>query len=48
MVTMDDDGLPDSICACPDEFDCKHGVAVVLEYLERIEGGDRIKVYQLK
>lgn len=41
-VKMDDDGLPDSICTCPYEFDCKHGVAVVLEYLERIEGGERV------
>jgi uncharacterized Zn finger protein len=41
-VKMDDDGLPDSICTCPYELDCKHGVAVVLEYLERIEGGERI------
>jgi uncharacterized Zn finger protein len=39
---MEDDGLPDSICTCPYEFDCKHGVAVVLEYLERIEGGERV------
>jgi uncharacterized Zn finger protein len=41
-VKMEDDGLPDSICTCPYEFDCKHGVAVVLEYLERIEGGERV------
>lgn len=36
-VDMDDDGLPDSICTCPYEFDCKHAVAVVIEYLKRIE-----------
>ena len=36
-VIMEDDGLPDSICSCPYEFDCKHGVAVVIEYLERLE-----------
>ncbi len=36
-VDMDDDGLPDSICTCPYELDCKHGVAVVIEYLERVK-----------
>ncbi|MBW2649976.1 MAG: SWIM zinc finger domain-containing protein [Deltaproteobacteria bacterium] len=36
-VAMDDDGLPDSICTCPYELDCKHGVAVVVEYLERVK-----------
>jgi uncharacterized Zn finger protein len=36
-VTMDEDGLPDSTCTCPYELDCKHGVAVVLEYLESVE-----------
>lgn len=36
-VTLEEDGLPDSICTCPYELDCKHGVAVVLEYLERME-----------
>lgn len=36
-VGMDDDGLPDSICTCPHEWDCKHGVAVLIEYLKRIE-----------
>jgi uncharacterized Zn finger protein len=41
-VKMEDDGLPDSICTCPYEFDCKHGVAVVLEYLKRIERGERV------
>jgi uncharacterized Zn finger protein len=28
-VVMDEEGLPDSICTCPYELDCKHGVAVV-------------------
>ena len=41
-VDMDDDGLPNSICSCPYELDCKHGVAVVLEYLERIENNGRV------
>jgi uncharacterized Zn finger protein len=36
-VVMDDDGLPDSICTCFYELDCKHGVALVIEYLKRIE-----------
>jgi uncharacterized Zn finger protein len=36
-VVMDDDGLPDSICTCPYELNCKLGVAVVIEYLKLIE-----------
>ena len=36
-VVMDEDGLPDSTCTCPYELNCKHGVAVVIEYLNRIE-----------
>ena len=36
-VIMEDDGLPEAICTCPYEFDCKHAVAVVIEYLKRIE-----------
>jgi uncharacterized Zn finger protein len=36
-VIMDEDGLPDSICTCPYERNCKHGVAVVIEYLKRTE-----------
>jgi uncharacterized Zn finger protein len=36
-VVTDADGMPASICTCPYECDCKHGVAVVLEYLERVE-----------
>ncbi len=41
-VAMGDDGLPVSICTCPYEWACKHGVAVVLEYLERLENNRRI------
>lgn len=41
-VVMDEGGLPDSICTCPYELDCKHGVAVVLEYLKQLENGQRI------
>jgi len=36
-VVLGEDGLPDSICTCPYERDCKHGVAVVIEYLKRVE-----------
>ena len=36
-VVMDEDGLPDSICTCPYGLNCKHGVAVVIEYLKRVE-----------
>jgi uncharacterized Zn finger protein len=37
-VNMDERGLPESICSCPYEMDCKHGVAVVLEYLRTMNG----------
>ena len=36
-VAMDEDGLPASICTCPYERDCKHAVAVVIEYLQQVE-----------
>ena len=36
-VVLGEDGLPDSICACPYALNCKHGVAVVIEYLKRVE-----------
>ena len=39
-VNIGDKGLR-STCTCPYESDCKHAVAVVLEYLERIEGNKR-------
>jgi len=39
-VVMEEEGLPDSVCTCPYGVNCKHGVAVVLEYLEQI-GEDR-------
>ncbi|MEA3470329.1 MAG: hypothetical protein U9R24_01270, partial [Thermodesulfobacteriota bacterium] len=41
-VDMDEDGLPDSICTCPYDLDCKHGVAVVIEYLKRVENNQRV------
>jgi uncharacterized Zn finger protein len=36
-VIIDEEGLPGSTCTCPYERDCKHGVAVVMEYLKRVE-----------
>jgi uncharacterized Zn finger protein len=42
MVVMAEDGVPNSMCTCPYGANCKHGVAVVLEYLERIESNKRI------
>jgi uncharacterized Zn finger protein len=36
-VTVGEDGLPESVCTCPYGSDCKHGVAVVVEYLQRLE-----------
>ena len=36
-VIMEDNGLPEGICTCPFELDCKHAVAVVIEFLDRME-----------
>jgi uncharacterized Zn finger protein len=41
-VVMDEDGVPDSVCTCPYGVNCKHGVAVVLEYLAHVEAGARV------
>ncbi len=41
-VVMGEDGLPVSICTCPYGWVCKHAVAVVIEYLKRIEKKRRI------
>ena len=41
-VAMNDNGQPESICSCPYEFDCKHGVAVVIEYLKQVESNQPI------
>lgn len=41
-VVMNSDGLPESLCSCHYELDCKHGVAVVLEYLKMLEHGKSI------
>ena len=41
-VVMGEEGLPDSICTCPFKSDCKHGVAVVFEYLKRVENNRRV------
>ncbi len=40
QVRLDADGILESYCTCPYEFDCKHGVATVLEYLAQV-GQDR-------
>jgi uncharacterized Zn finger protein len=42
MVVMAEDGLPDSSCTCPYVENCKHGVAVVLEYLKRVENNQSV------
>jgi len=42
QVTIDEEGLPKSICTCPYGYDCKHGVAAVLEYLEQIKKNKRV------
>ncbi len=42
QVDADYDGMPASICTCPYELNCKHGVAVVLEYLERVKHNRRV------
>lgn len=41
-VDSGDDGTLSSMCTCPYELNCKHGVAVVLEYLERAEHNRRV------
>ena len=41
-VAMDADGLLESICTCPYGHDCKHGVAMVVEFLEQIENNRRV------
>jgi len=41
-VGVDGDGLPNSLCTCPYGLQCKHGVAVVLAYMEKVEAGGRI------
>jgi len=41
-VDIGEDGLPESICSCPYEFDCKHAVAAVLEYLKRVDNNKDI------
>jgi uncharacterized Zn finger protein len=39
-----ENGKLNSVCTCPVGHDCKHGVAAVLEYLERVEQGEEIPV----
>jgi uncharacterized Zn finger protein len=41
-VVIGDDGLPESSCTCPYELDCKHAVAVALEYLKRVENSKNV------
>jgi uncharacterized Zn finger protein len=41
-VERDDAGNLSSVCSCPLGGDCKHAVAVVLEYLERVKGGKEV------
>jgi uncharacterized Zn finger protein len=41
-VIMNSDGLPESLCTCLYELDCKHGVATVLEYLEMVGNGQHV------
>ncbi len=41
-VIMEEGGRPDSVCTCPYGVHCKHGVAIVLEYLERIKENQSI------
>ena len=36
-VSMDEDGQPDAICTCPYAWNCKHAVAVMIEYWDRVE-----------
>ena len=47
-VVMEDDDLPDSICTCPYQFDCKHGVALVLEYLEQVKNKKHVPEADIK
>jgi len=42
-VTLEN-GVLSSICTCPVGSDCKHGVAVVLEYLELLKQGKEVPV----
>ncbi|AAM03907.1 TPA: SWIM zinc finger domain-containing protein [Methanosarcina acetivorans] len=42
-VTLEN-GVLNSICTCPVAHDCKHGVAVVLEYLELLKQGKEVPV----
>lgn len=37
-----ENGKLSSICSCPVGHDCKHGVATVLDYLERVEQGEEV------
>ncbi|MCO5384265.1 MAG: hypothetical protein NHB15_21255 [Methanosarcina barkeri] len=43
-----ENGKLSSICTCPVGHNCKHGVAAVLEYLERIEQGKKFRLLPRK
>lgn len=42
LVIRDKAGSISSVCSCPLGGDCKHAVAVVLEYLESVRAGKEI------
>lgn len=42
MVSVGEGGCLRSVCSCPYHIDCKHGVAALLEYIERINGGGEV------
>lgn len=42
-VIMLKDGLPESVCSCPYMFECKHGVATVFEYIERVKNDKSVR-----
>lgn len=41
-VSMDEDGQLESICTCPYYWTCKHAVAAVIEFLNRLENNQSI------
>jgi uncharacterized Zn finger protein len=42
IVSRDAAGMLSSVCSCPRGGDCKHAVAAVLDYLERVKAGQEI------
>lgn len=41
-VSIDENGQPESVCTCPYSYNCRHGVAVALEYLAQVDKAQRI------